>query len=91
MAQLIGLSGSLRQGSFNTSLLHAAAKLMPDGSELSVRTVHGIPLNSPGGIHFGGLGISMNTKCTLSSMPSAELRLKLIRRPCDESSRPEPG
>jgi NAD(P)H-dependent FMN reductase len=44
MANLIGLSGSLRRGSFNTALLRAAAGLMPDGVELSVHTVHGIPL-----------------------------------------------
>jgi NAD(P)H-dependent FMN reductase len=44
MAKLIGLSGSLRKGSFNTALLRAAAGLMPAGSELSVRTLHGIPL-----------------------------------------------
>jgi NAD(P)H-dependent FMN reductase len=44
MAKLIGLSGSLRRGSFNTALLRAAAELVPDGSELAVRTVHGIPL-----------------------------------------------
>src|SRR5262245_2336658 len=44
MAKLIGLSGSLRRGSFNTALLRAAADLMPDGAELSVHTVHGVPL-----------------------------------------------
>lgn len=44
MAKLIGLSGSLRQGSFNTALLRAAAGLMPTGSELQVRTIRGIPL-----------------------------------------------
>jgi chromate reductase, NAD(P)H dehydrogenase (quinone) len=44
MAKLIGLSGSLRRGSFNTALLRAAAGLMPAGSDLTVRTLHGIPL-----------------------------------------------
>ncbi|HET6573544.1 MAG TPA: NADPH-dependent FMN reductase [Fimbriiglobus sp.] len=44
MAKLIGLSGSLRRGSFNTALLRAAAGLVPDGSTLAVRTVHGVPL-----------------------------------------------
>lgn len=44
MQKLIGLSGSLRQGSFNTALLQAAASLMPAGCELTVHTVHGIPL-----------------------------------------------
>ena len=44
MAKLIGISGSLRRGSYNTALLRAAAQMMPGGSELAVRTLHGIPL-----------------------------------------------
>src|SRR6516225_9045778 len=44
MTTIIGLSGSLRAGSFNTALLRAAAGLMPDGAELLVKTIHGIPL-----------------------------------------------
>jgi NAD(P)H-dependent FMN reductase len=44
MAKLVGISGSLRRGSYNTALLRAAAQVMPSGSELSVRTLHGIPL-----------------------------------------------
>jgi NAD(P)H-dependent FMN reductase len=41
---MIGLSGSLRRGSFNTALLRAAAGMMPEGAALEVRTLHGIPL-----------------------------------------------
>jgi chromate reductase len=44
MTSIIGLSGSLRAGSFNTALLRAAAGLMPAGAELLVKTIHGIPL-----------------------------------------------
>src|SRR5437762_9071300 len=44
MVTLIGLSGSLRRGSFNASLLRAAVELMPEGSVLSVGTIRGIPL-----------------------------------------------
>src|SRR5215472_14341792 len=44
MTKLIGLSGSLRAGSFNTALLRAAAGLAPEGSQLLVKTIHGIPL-----------------------------------------------
>ena len=44
MTTLIGLSGSLRRDSFNTSLLRAAAGLIPEGTQLLVRTIHGIPL-----------------------------------------------
>jgi chromate reductase len=44
MAKLIGMSGSLRRGSYNTALLRTAAQVMPNGSELIVKTLHGIPL-----------------------------------------------
>jgi NAD(P)H-dependent FMN reductase len=44
MTTLIGLSGSLRAGSFNTALLRAATGLMPQGTQLLARTIHGIPL-----------------------------------------------
>ena len=36
MTNLIGLSGSLRQASFNTALLRAAATLMPSGATLEL-------------------------------------------------------
>ena len=42
--KIIGLSGSLRRASLNTALLRAAARLMPSGAELTVETLHGIPL-----------------------------------------------
>ena len=44
MIRLVGISGSLRQSSFNTDVLHNAAKLVPDNTLLEVRTLHGIPL-----------------------------------------------
>ncbi|MBB4042156.1 NAD(P)H-dependent FMN reductase [Microvirga flocculans] len=44
MTKLIGLSGSLRKASYNSALLRNAAGLMPEGSELVVETIHGIPL-----------------------------------------------
>ena len=44
MTKLIGISGSLRRGSFNTALLRAATQLMPEGAELAAETIHGIPL-----------------------------------------------
>jgi len=52
--RIVGLSGSLRQGSFNTALLKTAAALAPAGVTIEVRTIHGIPLydadveNGPG-------------------------------------------
>jgi chromate reductase, NAD(P)H dehydrogenase (quinone) len=42
--KVLGLSGSLRKGSFNTALLRAAADLMPEGVPLETATIHGIPL-----------------------------------------------
>jgi NAD(P)H-dependent FMN reductase len=44
MTTLLGISGSLRRGSFNTSLLRAAAGLVPPGTTLETVTLHGIPL-----------------------------------------------
>ncbi len=44
MTHLIGISGSLRKQSLNTSLLRAAAGCMPEESKLEVHTLHGIPL-----------------------------------------------
>jgi len=44
MTKLIGLSGSLRQASYNAALLRSAARMMPEGSELIVETIRGIPL-----------------------------------------------
>jgi chromate reductase len=44
MTTLVGISGSLRKGSYNTALLRAAAAMMPQGSELRMESVSGIPL-----------------------------------------------
>lgn len=44
MPKILGISGSLRQDSYNTALLRAAAAEVPEGTELRVETLHGIPL-----------------------------------------------
>ncbi|WP_414471260.1 NADPH-dependent FMN reductase [Microvirga sp. M2] len=44
MTKLIGLSGSLRQASYNAALLRSASGLMPEGADLVVETIRGIPL-----------------------------------------------
>jgi NAD(P)H-dependent FMN reductase len=44
MVKLVGLSGSLRRGSYNSAVLRAAAAMMPAGSELSIESITGIPL-----------------------------------------------
>ena len=41
---LIGVSGSLREGSFNIALLRAARDLMPEGASLEIRSIGEIPL-----------------------------------------------
>ncbi|MGA0545633.1 NADPH-dependent FMN reductase [Brevundimonas sp. VNH65] len=42
--RLIGLSGSLRQASFNSALLRATQTLAPDGVEIVAGSIRGIPL-----------------------------------------------
>ncbi|MEP7120136.1 MAG: NADPH-dependent FMN reductase [Byssovorax sp.] len=44
MTTILGISGSLRKGSFNSSLLRAAAALSPAGATLEIASLHGIPL-----------------------------------------------
>lgn len=44
MIKIIGITGSLRGGSYNTALLNVAKGLMPDGALLEVATLKGIPL-----------------------------------------------
>lgn len=44
MTTVIGISGSLRRGSFNAALLRAAQGEMPEGVMLDIRSIAGIPL-----------------------------------------------
>jgi NAD(P)H-dependent FMN reductase len=44
MAKIIGISGSLRRGSFNTALLRAAVAAAPAGTTIEVGSIRGIPL-----------------------------------------------
>jgi NAD(P)H-dependent FMN reductase len=41
---IVGVSGSLRRGSFNTSLLRAAAELAPAGTTIDIASIREIPL-----------------------------------------------
>ena len=42
--QLVGISGSLRKGSYNTMLLRAAAQLLPVDVSMDIVSIEDIPL-----------------------------------------------
>jgi NAD(P)H-dependent FMN reductase len=44
VTRILGISGSLRAGSFNTALLRAAQQVAGEGIEFETATLHGIPL-----------------------------------------------
>src|SRR5260370_42373967 len=44
MTKVLGISGSLRRASYNSALLRAAARLMPEGATLEIASLRGIPL-----------------------------------------------
>lgn len=44
MTTILGISGSLRTGSFNTSLLRAAVELAPEGAAIETASIRGIPV-----------------------------------------------
>lgn len=44
MTTILGLSGSLRRGSFNASMLRAASGLMPEGATLQMGSIADVPL-----------------------------------------------
>jgi chromate reductase, NAD(P)H dehydrogenase (quinone) len=44
LIHVLGISGSLRKGSFNTALLHAAIELAPEGMEIEIFDLAPIPL-----------------------------------------------
>jgi chromate reductase, NAD(P)H dehydrogenase (quinone) len=44
MTKMLGISGSLRRGSYNSALLRAATRLMPPDATLEVASIRGIPL-----------------------------------------------
>lgn len=43
MIRILGISGSLRNGSYNTNALRAAARLAPEGVEIEIYDLSGIP------------------------------------------------
>src|SRR2546430_16723849 len=43
MTKVLGISGSLRRGSYNSAVLRAAARLMPEDSTLDIGSLRGVP------------------------------------------------
>jgi chromate reductase len=43
VVKILGFAGSLRKGSFNKALLRLASELVPEGAELDVFDLEGIP------------------------------------------------
>jgi chromate reductase, NAD(P)H dehydrogenase (quinone) len=44
MARVVGISGALRKGSYNSALLAAAKELAPAGLEIEIADIHDVPL-----------------------------------------------
>lgn len=44
MIKIVGISGSLRSGSYNSALLRAALRVLPEDVQLDIGTIKGIPL-----------------------------------------------
>ena len=44
--KILGIAGSLRQGSFNRGLLRTAQGLLPDSASLEIAELHGLPVFS---------------------------------------------
>ncbi len=44
MTKIVGISGSLRQGSFNTKLLQVCTTLLPAGVSLEIASIRDVPL-----------------------------------------------
>lgn len=55
MTKILGISGSLRKGSFNTMLLNQAARAVPEGVDFQIGTIKGIPLYDGDVEDAGGL------------------------------------
>ena len=85
MIRILGISGSLRSGSFNTALLRAAQSLAGEGVSIEIATLRGIPLSISAGVGFIALsGIAvLNGVLVVSSIRA----LRKEGRPLEEAIR----
>ena len=90
MATIIRISGSLRRGSYNTALLHAAEQLMPDGTQLQIKTIsRGTQQFDSGGVRSTGCRAHLRTSSASSAASQshsstrrrADLAPSLVRMP----------
>jgi len=58
MARIIGISGSLRRGSYNSALLRAAQQATPASSQLDIASISDIPLYN-GDVEAQGMPVSV--------------------------------
>jgi chromate reductase, NAD(P)H dehydrogenase (quinone) len=61
MTTIVGVAGSLRRGSFNASLLRAAATMMPAGSTLAIGSIAAIPLYNGDDEAANGVPVAVKT------------------------------
>src|SRR2546430_1657039 len=59
MTKVLGISGSLRRGSYNSALLRAAQRLMPEDATLDIASLRGIPLYD-GDVEAQGIPAAVN-------------------------------
>ena len=67
---IVGISGSTRRESFNSALLRAAAKSMPQGAQMRIESIGGIPLYN--GDQEAADGIPAPVKALKEAIASAD-------------------
>jgi chromate reductase len=62
MSHILGMSGSLRQGSFNSALLHFTAHSLPQGARMEIARIDDLPLYNDD-VRLTGYITSANASC----------------------------